>query len=1119
MSVCASCGQENPDGFRFCGRCAAPLTVASEREERKIVSVMFADLVGFTSRTEQLDPEDVRATLSPYYSRLRSEIERHGGTVEKFIGDAVMALFGAPVAHEDDPERAVRAALAIRDAIQALSEDDGHALQVRVAVTTGEALIALDARPLEGEGMASGDVVNTAARLQSAAPVNGVLVDESTYHATRDTIDYREAPSVEAKGKAQPITVWQAIAARSRFGLDLEQRQRSALVGRERELGILSDALTRCRRELAPQFTTLVGVPGIGKSRLVTELFQIVDHDDDLILWRQGRSLPYGEGLAYWALGEIVKAQAGILETDPIEAAESKLAAMVADFVPVADEPDWVEQHLRPLVGLSVDAGAGGDRRNEAFAAWRRFLEALAEHRPLVLVFEDLHWADDGLLDFVDHLAEWAAGVPMLIVGTARPELLDRRPDWGGGKRNAATISISALSREETSRLLASLLQQILLPAELQSEVLAHAEGNPLYAEEYVRMLQDRGFLVRDEHGWRLDSNQELPLPESVQGMIAARLDALALPEKELIQTAAVIGKVFWPGALEALTTATADTHEETLHALERKEFVRRERRSAVAGESQYAFLHALVRDVAYGQIPRARRVEKHRLAAEWITALASDRSEDRAEMLAHHYLEALNLSRAARLDVGSLRAPATDALLEVIERATALNAWPRVAEAAQEALDLLGESDPRRAWLLFALGRSRWILGKPSTEILLEASALFRDQGTLESAADAELVAGRFFWSAGDSRQSDECLARAVALVEGRPLSPTKARVFAQQARDAFISGDARLGLDLAERALPMAEQIDDDELVSHVFNTIGMARVTLGDPSGIDELRQSATLAEAANAPDALHNALNNLANQYWRLGQLENASAALKEARVADERFGYEGGLRWLEGEDMLDHWFRGDWREAHRLADNVIAAAANSRHYSEAPARMVRSEFLLGRGDVKSALTDSERALVLAREANDAQLVGPGLLYRARTLVAAGKLDEANLLLVELLRDHDPAEASQHQLPFLLAELERDPEYLAALRDETHSTPWVEAGRAVASAKFAAAANVYAEIGARAAEAQARLLHAEELVREGRRAEADAELTRALAYFRGAGASAYTRRGEALLAATA
>ena len=628
---CPVCGQENPAGFKFCGACGAELdaAVAPGREERKVITVLFADLVGFTSRAEKLDPEDVRALLSPYYARLRHELERHGGTVEKFIGDAVVALFGAPVAHEDDPERAVRAAIAIREAIVELNEADPTLeLEVRIAVNTGEALVALGARPELGEGMASGDVVNTAARLQTAAPVDGILVGEATYRATTNVIEYRDAAPVEAKGKANPVPAWEAVARRAGFGFDVEQRPRTQLVGRERELDVLTTALDRVRKDVSPQLVTLVGVPGIGKSRLIAELFQIVDRDLELILWRQGRSLPYGEGLSYWAVAEIVKSQLGILETDSTEAAEAKLRASVTEAIDDPQEAGWIERHLRPLVGLDVALAEGGDRRAEAFAAWRRFLEGVAEGNPIVLVFEDLHWADDGLLDFVDYLAEWASGVALLIVGTARPELLSRRPGWGGGKRNASTVTVSALAPDETAALLAGLLDQVLLPAEVQSAVLKRTEGNPLFAEEYVRMLQDRGFLVQTGGGWQLEEREQLPLPETVQGMIAARLDSLEPVDKELVQNAAVVGKVFWTGALATLTGREPFLVEEQLHGLERKEFVRRERRSGVAGETQYAFLHLLLRDVAYSQIPRSERADKHSGAAAWIESLSADRSE-----------------------------------------------------------------------------------------------------------------------------------------------------------------------------------------------------------------------------------------------------------------------------------------------------------------------------------------------------------------------------------------------------------------------------------------------------------------------------------------------------------
>jgi len=681
------------------------------REERKVVTVLFTDLVGFTGRAEELDPEDVRAMLSPYYARLREQIEQRGGTVEKFIGDAVMAVFGAPVAHEDDPVRAVLTALAIRDAIRESSPE----LQIRTAVNTGEALVALDASPATGDSMASGDVVNTAARLQSAAPVDGILVGEATYRATRHVIEYREAEPVEAKGKAKPISVWEVVAARPRYGTDVEQTARTALVGRDRELAVLTDAFARCRGEETAQLVTLVGVPGIGKSRLVSELFAVLDDDPDVYWWRQGRSLPYGESRSVWALGEIVKAQAGILESDDGPTAAGKLSAMVEELLPDEKERSWVASHLRTLAGVIGEIDESGDRRVEAFSAWRRFFEALAEERPLILIFEDLHWADDTLLDFVDYLAEWVSGMPMLVIGTARPELLERRPGWGGGKRNATTLSIGALSETDMARLLASLLDQMLLPADAQTAVLRRSEGNPLYAGEYVRMLQDRGFLVHDNGGWRLKGTKDLPLPETVQGMIAARLDALASREKNLVQDAAVLGKVFWPSALES-----AD--ETSLHSLERKEFIRRDRRSSVAGETQYAFLHLLVRDVAYGQIPRARRMDKHRAAAEWIESLSPDRSDDRAEMLAHHYREALTLAEAAGIDAAAFRAPALAALAEASERAAALNSWVAAGDLAEEA---------RRAFLAAWVERERedhnaamrdWRAAKKAQKLALKA-------------------------------------------------------------------------------------------------------------------------------------------------------------------------------------------------------------------------------------------------------------------------------------------------------------------------------------------------------------------------------------------------------------
>ncbi|MGH3025795.1 MAG: AAA family ATPase, partial [Gaiellaceae bacterium] len=514
--------------------CGHRLSDATPRvEERKVVTVVFCDLVGSTARAERLDPEDVRAQLSSFHRRVRAELERHGGTVEKFIGDAVVAVFGAPAVHEDDPERAVRAALSIRD----WAADEGG-VEVRIAVNTGQALVTLGARPETGEGLVAGDVVNTAARLQAAAPINGVLVGEATQRATERAIEYRPGWQIQVKGKQQPVPVWEAVAARSLLGVDVDLRPRTRLVGRVRELDQLLGSLARACAEREPQFVTIVGVPGMGKSRLVQELSAAVERAPELIRWRQGRSLPYGQGISYWALGEMVKAEAGILESDRGDIADPKLREVVVR-VCAADDVDWIHSMLRPLIGVAEE-GDGSDRRGDAFAGWRRFLEGLADERPSVLVFEDLHWADDGLLDFIDSLVDWATDLPLLVVATARPELLARRAHWGGGKLNAATLSLAPLGEAETAQLVHAVLDSVVLPAEAQAALLARSGGNPLYAEEFARLVGERGAVTDDE----------LPVPDSLQGLITARLDALPRHEKELLQEAAVFGKVFWPSAL-----------------------------------------------------------------------------------------------------------------------------------------------------------------------------------------------------------------------------------------------------------------------------------------------------------------------------------------------------------------------------------------------------------------------------------------------------------------------------------------------------------------------------------------------------------------------------------------
>jgi class 3 adenylate cyclase/tetratricopeptide (TPR) repeat protein len=1096
MRTCQNCGRENADDARFCSHCATPLTAeAPAREERKVVTCLFCDLVGFTARAERMDPEDVRRVLQPYHARVRSELERRGGTVEKFIGDAVMAVFGAPVAHEDDPERAVRGALAIRDTL--LEEGE---LEARIGVTTGEALIALGARPSEGEGMASGDVVNTAARLESAASPNGILVDETTFRATERVIAYREVPAVEAKGKADPVRAWEALEAKARFGVDVRQRGGTRLVGRRNELDALVAALDRSRREREPQLVTLVGVPGIGKSRLVWELFQLVDAEPDLTLWRQGRSLPYGEGVSFWALAEIVKAQAGILETDSAEQADVKLRTAVA-AVAGDDDSRWLERHLLSLLGREAGDGVEG-RRNEVFAAWRRFLELLADQRPLVLVFEDLHWADDALLDFVDHLVDWASGVPLLVLATARPELLERRPGWSGGKPRAITLSPPPLSDDETAELVHVFLDSPVLSAEARAELVARADGNPLYAEEFARLLGE---------GRAPDD-----LPESVQGLIAARLDSLVEEEKTLLQAAAVIGKVFWLGAVSDVSRAPRWTAEELLHALERKQFVRRERRSSVAGETEYGFRHILVRDVTYGQIPRAERAEKHRRAAEWIESLG--RHEDHAETLAHHYLSALELARAAGLDdagiVDRVRVVARDAG----DRAFGLNAFAAAGRFYEQALELSTPEDGERAELLLRLGRALHHAADERAErVLNDAARELVEAGRSDVAAEAHRLLSELWWYRGQRDRSTAEIDRAHSLVESGE-SATRARVLARMARMQTIAGEHDDAIRLGTDALALAEQLGLEDVRPHALNSIGTARFYLGDAAGIADIERSLDLALAAGSHVAT--SYNNLAFMHLLAGDVRRDRELREEARRQAERFGDEITLRFVRGALPPLDYCRGDWEAAAAGADSFIAECeAGSPHYMESNVRWPRAFMRLARADGEGAATDALRAEQLARDSRDYQMMLPALAVRLRVEMELGTTARAAPLADELLASspHHSARPASVELAWAATPLGIVPQVCDWVGAIPYRSLWSDAALAIVDDDLVRAADLFAEIGSLPDEAYARLRAAEQFVAGGRRADADAQLERSLAFWRSVEATRYVREGEARLAA--
>jgi class 3 adenylate cyclase len=646
MATCAVCGQENPAGARFCFACGAPFADAAD-EERRIVSVVFVDLVGFTGQAEQLDPEDVRAVLAPYHHAVREELESFGGVVEKFIGDAVMAVFGAPTAFGDDAERAVRAALSVRDRVQG----------VRIAVNTGEALVTLGARPSHGEAMVAGDVVNTAARLQAAAPVDGVLVGEETYRATRAAIEYVEAEAVKAKGKAVPIDAWLAVGA-ARDERDLS----STFVGRDRELALLQDVWNRVVEQRTPHLASVLGEAGIGKTRLAAEFMHAVEQAGGFTV--RGRTLPYRESSAYGAFASQLKQLCGIFESDPPEAALGKLHDTVATIVDAGAAKD-VAGHLAILIGLAPETSVAD--RETLFFSIRVFIEAVARDRPTLLVFEDLHWADSSLLDLVELLAARLRDLPILLVVLARPELLDARPGWGGGLAASSTLPLQPL--DEADGLQLALERLSVSRSERADELARTAGGNPLFIEQLAATVSETA--------------GEQSLPTTMRGLLAARLDALPPAERALILDASVGGKVFWRGALERMGCDPRELTE-LLAALERRDLVRRETVSAIEGDQQFMFTHVLIRDVAYDLLPRAGRRERHEQFARFLEESTAEVGEAGAA-LARHWRDAGDPERALQFFV---------AAAEQAERGWAKD---RAMTFYREALALAADSDMRR--------------------------------------------------------------------------------------------------------------------------------------------------------------------------------------------------------------------------------------------------------------------------------------------------------------------------------------------------------------------------------------------------------------------------------------
>jgi predicted ATPase/class 3 adenylate cyclase len=784
VKVCSACGTENPQQARFCLGCGTPLEeaapAAAPSEERKVITAIFVDLVGSTARSESLDPEDVKALVAPYHARVRAELESHGGTFEKFSGDAVLALFGSPKAHEDDPERAVRAALSVQAAMGELNaEDEWLELNIRIGVHTGEALVMLGARPSEGEWSAAGDVLNTAARIQSAAPVNGILVGELTYEATRDAIEYREAEPVAAKGKTEPVRVWQAVGVKD--AAHEPTADAVTFVGREREANALLEVWGTAIAERRPGLVTIIGPPGIGKSRLLAEFAQVAGAEGH-VYW--GRCLSYGEGITYSPVTEIVRSAAGIQHGDGREVIAGNLEAFLGTLATDdLDELRTIAAGLSNLTGIPTTPrgtyAASEISQGELHWGIRRMLQLLASVEPIALILEDLHWAEPTLLELIAYVAAGEGDSPLAIVCSARPELSERAPGFLGTEGRRRTIELGTLDAETAKGLLADLVgDRSLAETPFAATLIANAGGNPLFLEETVRMLRDRGLV--DAERWRSEEAGELPVPTSVQGLISSRLDGLEGGDKLLAHNASVVGAVFWAGAvahLGAKDDGPLPDPSTGLETLEQRDFVLHSDASTIAGEDEYAFKHILMRDVAYGQIPKGRRAELHVRFSDWIEGLPES-ADQFVELLAWHLEQACRFSReVARSPIEPPLLEAATALAKAAGRAERRESLREAHRYYTRALDLLGDEHAdlrvtlrvQRADMAMQLGEL-----KEATDELLEVAEQAAELGRTEVEAEALLLLGDI-----DQRQ-------------GRPTDAHRRLLRAEEL--AGSTGDARL-------------------------------------------------------------------------------------------------------------------------------------------------------------------------------------------------------------------------------------------------------------------------------------------------------------------------------------
>ena len=932
MTFCVACGTRLPDAARFCPSCGTELSAElPPQESLKLVTVLFADLVSSTTHMEGMHPEDARALMVEYLNAMAEEIVAEGGMIEKFVGDAIMAVFGVPLTHEDDAVRAVRAGRRMLARLVAWNEDRGPSeqLQIRIGINTGEVLAASAAR---ADLLVTGDAVNLAARLQEAADPGAIVVGEATSRLVRGVFDLRELAPLQLKGISEPVAAWVVLGER-------ERREETAIalfapmVGREHELEMLRSIADRVEVGRTPHLVTITGDPGVGKSRLAEEFIASLDGRTRLMA---GRCLAYGEGVTLRPLGEILMAEASILGNDPPDAALAKIAGLVHETVNIAIAGDMTTTALASTLGLEPQDGSGEavdprEIRQRLIASWRALLTGAASEQMLVVFIEDLHWADQTMLDVLDDLAEHVEG-PVLFLCTARPDLFRIRLNWGGSKHNYSSVALDPLVPYESERLVSLLLDTEELPERARESILARAEGNPFFLEEIVRRLIDERLIERVDERWHVPSELvDLEIPETVQGVILARIDLLSPIERRALQRAAVVGRVFWSGALARLVDTAA--LDEILRTLCLRELIAERLSSTISGETEYVFKHVLTRDVAYESLPRRERAQAHVEVAAWIEEMTGRRSAELTEILAHHYDIAFSLSHE-----DDLRVSARGNYLLASQRALRQFALAQAEYLGRQAVRLSAEG-PELGQALEALGDLSAAVHAGDAAWRAYGDALVAFDGDRDTegrlAAKAAVQATRWYGGMNEhptTEELDRLIARGLEAT-GESDSAWRALLLMSKGFELIFgyTEDARSTEEAAQTALAIAERIDDPNLLSGSLDAVGsllLARGLYGEylRFGRRRIELVPRLTQIEEIGDAF--VMGAWSALYVGLYEeaVEHATACIERTRAIDPGE-YVHGLSWrVWARTMTGDWDGAleDQAELERIQAETVAA---------------------------------------------------------------------------------------------------------------------------------------------------------------------------------------------------